>query len=361
MDFLFKPENGISRVKVMQKKHLLIGIIIIILSSYYAFKNVSIVEIGEALLSVHYAYLLPAVFMVFVSYILRAIRWRYLISSVKDVRTSSIFSPLMVGFMANMLPARAGEFIRAYLLGKKENISFSASFATIFIERLFDMLLVLLLLFTVLFFRTEIFLSTNSEANHKLIGYMMKFGWVSFIGFIFILIFSVFLQYRNDWAMKVVHIIIKPLPERWGYNLISMVHSFTNGLSIIKDKRGFLMIVLLSLLIWFTFLILYYPLYLAFDIQTRLPVIPSLFVLCLTVVIFITLFPTPGFLGAFQAACVVALHEVFMIPKAIAVSYGIVAWFITMGTTVVIGIIFVLRDNISLKQLVPDREEIKRS
>jgi len=344
----------------MQKKHLLIGLVIIILSLYYAFKNVSWTELSNALLSVRYAYLLPAIFMIFMSYLFRAIRWRYLISSVKDVRVFSIFSPMMVGFMANMLPARAGEFIRAYLLGKREDINFSASFATIFIERLFDMLLVLLLLFTVIFFRAEIFSSTNSEANHKLIGYMMKFGWISLIGFVFILTFSVLLQYRNEWAMKVVHIIIKPLPEKWGYNLISMVHSFTNGLSVIKDKRGFLIAVSLSLLIWSIFVGVYYPLYLAFNIQTSLPVVPSLLVLCLTVAIFIALFPTPGFLGAFQAACVIALHEVFMIPKAIAASFGIVAWITMMGTTVLVGIFFVLKDNISFKQLVPDSEKIKQ-
>jgi hypothetical protein len=344
----------------MRKRHLLIGIIIIILSLYYAFKNVSMSELGNTLLSIRYVYLLPAVLLVVLSYILRAIRWRYLISSVKDVRVSNIFSPLMVGFMANMLPARAGEFIRAYLLGKKEDISFSASFATIFIERLFDMLLVLLLLFTVMFFRTEIFASTDATANHRLIGYMMKFGWISFSGFMLILVFSVFLQFRNEWAMKIVHLIIRPLPEKWKYNIISMVHSFTNGLSVIKDRRGFLLTVFLSLLIWTTFVLIYYPMYLAFDIQANLPIIPSLLVLCLTVAIFITLFPTPGFLGAFQAACVVALHEVFMIPKAIAASFGIVAWLTMMGTTVVVGTFFVLKDNISIKEVITEEERVKK-
>jgi len=342
----------------MRKGHLLIGIIIIIFSLYYTFKNVSLSELGNAFISINYLYLLPAVLMVILSYILRAIRWRYLVSSVKDVKIVNLFSPLMVGFMSNMLPARAGEFVRAYLLGKKEGITFSASFATIFIERLFDMLLVLLLLFTVLFFRVEIFATTNSEANHKLIGYMIRFGWVSFSGFIFILLFSIVLQYKNEWAMKIVHIVIKPLPERWGYNIISMVQSFTNGLSVIKSKEGFLITMFLSLLIWCSFVVVYYPLYFAFDIQRSLPVIPSLLVLCLTIAIFITLFPTPGFLGAFQAACVVALHEIFMIPKVTAVSYGIVAWLISMGTTVIIGSIFVIKDGISLKQLTTSRENL---
>ena len=122
----------------MRKKylHLLIGLIIIVLSLMYAFKDVSFQELMSALKSIRHIYLFPAIFLVAMSYLLRAMRWHYLIRSVKKVKTTRLFSPLMVGFMGNMLPARAGEFIRAYLLGKKENVSFSASFATIFVERL---------------------------------------------------------------------------------------------------------------------------------------------------------------------------------------------------------------------------------
>ncbi len=130
-----------------QLLHIFISIIIIAASLYYVFKSVSLAEIATALKSVRYIYLLPAIFLVAAGYIVRVIRWRYLIAPVKEVKTINLFSPLIVGFMGNMLPARAGEVLRAYLLGKREGLSFSASFATIFMERLFDMSLVLLLLF----------------------------------------------------------------------------------------------------------------------------------------------------------------------------------------------------------------------
>ena len=288
--------------------HLIIGLIIVIFSLYYAFKDVSISEVGRALHSVRYIYLFPALLSVAMSYYFRAVRWRYLISSVKKVKTTNLFAPLMIGFMGNMLPARAGEIIRPYLLSKKENISFSASFATIFIERLFDMSLVLLLLFWVLFFKTDVFMQGENGAGHALMGYMVKFGWVSLAGCMFIFVFSVLLQYKNDWAMKVVNICIKPFPHTWGDKIIKLVHSFNEGLKILKDKRGFFATVILSLLIWSLFVGTNFPLYMAFGINTEIPIISSLVVLCLTVAIFITLFPTPGFLGSFQAAHVVALH-----------------------------------------------------
>jgi len=342
-----------------QLLHLFISIIIVVVSLYYVFKSVSFTEFTDALRSMRYIYLLPAIFLVAVGYLVRAIRWRYLIAPIKEVKTVDLFSPLMVGFMGNMLPARAGEVLRAYLLGKKENLSFSASFATIFIERLFDMGFVLFLLFGVLIFESKTFVIGDSGETHQLMGYMVKFGWISFAGCLFIFLFSALLQYKNEWAMKAVELTTKPLPHKWVEKIVKLVNSFTQGLNIIKDKKGFLATVFLSFLLWVIFVLMYYPLYFAFGIEGKLPVISSLIILCVTIAIFITLFPTPGFLGSFQAACVVALHEIFKIPKAVAASYGIVAWLVAMGFVVVVGSIFIIRENISFTEFSVSKQEVE--
>ncbi len=344
----------------MNKKHLLIGLIIAILACYFAFKNVSIEELLNALKAVHYIYLLPAMFFVTITFVFRAIRWRYLVSSIKKVKTSRLLSPLMIGFMSNILPGRAGEFIRAYLLGKKENVSFSAAFATIFVERLMDMLLFLLLLVGVLFFSADSFAQGDKGANHSLMGYMIKFGWVSFIGCLFIFLFSVLLQYKNGWAMNIVNLCTRPLPHKWREKIVGMVNSFTEGLKILKDFRGFMASLFISFLVWASMVAVYYPLYFAFGIEGQLPIITSLVILCLTIGIFISLFPSPGFLGSFQLACVVALHEIFGIPKAVAASYGIIAWLIAMGYVIVVGLIFVVKDNVSFTELSSSREQMEQ-
>jgi uncharacterized protein (TIRG00374 family) len=190
-------------------------------------------------------------------------------------------------------------------------------------------------------------------------GYMIKFGWISFFGCLFIFLFSALLQYRNDWAMRIVGLCVKPFPHKWRDKIIGLVNSFTEGLKILKDKRGFLASIFFSFLVWFAIIFSYYPLYLAFEIERMLPILSSLLILTLTIDIFIVLFPTPGFLGAFQAACVVALHEIFKIPKAVAVSFGIVAWLVAMGFVIVVGAIFVIRDNISLTEFSTSKEQIK--
>lgn len=341
----------------MQKKHihLLISFFIIIFSMFYAFKGVKLSELGAAFKAVKYLYLVPAMCLVTMTYVFRAMRWRYLIRSVKEVKTRNLFSPLMVGFMSNMLPARAGEFIRAYLLSKKEQISFSASLATIFIERLFDLTLVLLLLVSALLFMPEAFVSGDADGAYHIVEKAKLFGELSVFLCLFIFLFSALLLYKNDLALKIAGMFAKPFPPKWRDKIFNFINSFTNGLKIIKDKRGFIAAIILSILIWSSILFTYYPLYFAFDIENDLPVISSLFIICVTVSIFITVAPTPGFLGSFHLACVAALHGVFGIQKAVALSYGIVTWLVSIGLSVIVGAIFAIKDNVSLREVSASR------
>lgn len=341
----------------MNKKHLIIGIFIILFSSYYAFKNVSLEELKSAFATVRYIYLIPAVLLVAMTFLFRAMRWHYLVGSIKEVKTSRLVSPMMVGFMGNILPARAGEFIRAYLLSKRENISFSASFATIFVERLMDMLIFLILLVGVIFFSADTFAQGNGGGNHRLMGYMIQFGWFSFIGSLAIFLFSALLQYKNEWAMSILNFLIKPLPSKWQGKIVKLVHSFTEGLKILKDIKAFMAALFLSVLVWTAAVAVYYPLFVAFGLESELPMITSALIVSLTVGIFISLFPSPAFLGSFQAACVVALHEIFGVQKAVAASYGIIAWLVAMGFIILVGAVFVVKDNISFSELATSKKQ----
>jgi uncharacterized protein (TIRG00374 family) len=341
----------------MKKKslHLIIGIGLIVLSLFIAFRGVSPSQLMDALGEANYYYLIPSAILVLLSYLLRAMRWRVLVGTVKEVKTTDLFSPLMVGFMANMLPARAGEFVRAFLLSKKVNISFTASFATIFIERLFDLTIVILLLVWVMLFMPEAF----SNGGPELVKNVKIFGITSLSLCLFIFLFSSLLQFKNDLAMKIVGFFVRPLPDRWKEKIIGMVHSFTDGLKIMKDKRGFIATVSLSVLVWASFVLMYYPIYLAFGIADELPIVTSLVILCLTVAIFITVAPTPGFLGSYHLGCVAALHGIFGIQKAVALSYGIVAWILAMGLTVIIGAIYAIKDHISIGEVSAGREQVE--
>jgi uncharacterized protein (TIRG00374 family) len=83
-------------------------------------------------------------------FIIRGIRWKYMLSPIKKISTYSTTEGVIVGYMGNnLLPARAGEIIRAVYIGNTECISKTTAFGTVAIERLFDGLVIVgILLFS---------------------------------------------------------------------------------------------------------------------------------------------------------------------------------------------------------------------
>src|SRR5262249_32310253 len=96
-------------------------------------------EIADAFAGADYALAFAAVPLYFVGFWIRTIRWRWLMRPVRDVPTQRLYPVVLVGLMANnVLPARIGELVRAYLVGEREAVSKPAALGTIAVDRVFD-------------------------------------------------------------------------------------------------------------------------------------------------------------------------------------------------------------------------------
>ncbi|MCK4490806.1 MAG: flippase-like domain-containing protein, partial [Anaerolineales bacterium] len=106
---------------------------------YLALRGLGIGDVWEPLRSAQYWWLLPGVGVYFIGVWVRSWRWHYLLRPIKSVSTPKTFPIVAIGYMGNNIyPARAGEILRAFVLKRKEDISISASLATIVVERVFD-------------------------------------------------------------------------------------------------------------------------------------------------------------------------------------------------------------------------------
>lgn len=72
-------------------------------------------------------------------YLLHGVRWRLMLRPVQDIPYPQFVRSIYVGLYANeILPLRAGELIRCFLLSRWSGIPMSVSFASALIERIFD-------------------------------------------------------------------------------------------------------------------------------------------------------------------------------------------------------------------------------
>ncbi len=84
-----------------------------------------------ALAEANYWMLLPSSVLVVISLFFRTWRWQWLLRALGRVPYGPAFRATNIGIGANMvLPARAGEFLRAYVIGRSTGISKAGAFAT---------------------------------------------------------------------------------------------------------------------------------------------------------------------------------------------------------------------------------------
>src|SRR5262245_18279925 len=155
------PRLGrLERIPVKQG-HIWIGTSISVALLVYLFARVDYGQLWLSLTSADPSLMLIASVLLTGTLVMRAWRWQYLIKPRKSVKFSNCMSATAIGLMANMiLPVRHGEIVRAVVLGQRERIDKSASFATVVVVRLLDG-------FTILFFLVVLLLVAPLPFNHE--------------------------------------------------------------------------------------------------------------------------------------------------------------------------------------------------
>lgn len=342
----------------MKSRHFLVGLAVAAVALYFTFRDISLREMLLSVGSVRYEYVAGFLVLFSASFAVRALRWGCFCRVVKPVPTARLFSPMMIGFMGNLLPLRAGEFIRAYLLGKREGIAFSTSLATIAVERLFDMLSVLALFGLLLAWNPSVFLLRGGGGDPAQVAEFLRvFGFLSLASVLGLVAFFYLLVHRQDQAMAFLRFFTRHLPARAENRIEKVLGSFASGLGILKDPRGILVSVMLSALLWGLLCLSNYPFYWAYGIQGQMP-LDSVVTLMVVTCVLLSVMPTPGYLGPYQFGMTFVLADLYGVDRSVAAGFSMVNWFVTMGTVFLAGIFFLVRDNLSLGDLLRRAREV---
>ncbi|HLK12079.1 MAG TPA: lysylphosphatidylglycerol synthase transmembrane domain-containing protein [Candidatus Binatia bacterium] len=265
---------------------------------------------------------------------IRAQRWRVLLRPVGDVGFEPSLSATAIGFGASaVLPLRLGEFVRPALLGRRAGIGLSPALSSVVVERLFDMLVV-------------IGCALATGLVYPLPGSLRRvaaaLGVLSVAGLVVLLI-----MLRNRARTELL--IARRLPRRLAATVGPLLHGFLAGLGSLADAGTVVAALGYSALLWGVIALTWMCGLLALALPVP-PLAASLTVM-VTVAAFVFLPQGPGFVGTWQAGCVLAL-ALFDTPRETAIGYSLLTWLGMMGTNLLAGGLFLAREDVSLRQLL---------
>ena len=216
-----------------------VGVAISAVFIYLFFRATHPREIGTALEDVNYWYMIPAVLVLFIGLWVRCFRWSVLMRPVAPIGPVRLFPYAIIGYMANnLLPARAGEVVRAYVLGDREGVSKMGTFGTIAVERLFDgciLVLMLLVAGSVVGFGDE---------RLRVIAFASSILFVIAISAFYVLTLS------EARAKRVIHRLLRVLPDRFEPRAEQMADSLVVSLRSVHDWRSLVLVVVFSAIAW---------------------------------------------------------------------------------------------------------------
>lgn len=305
-------------MKFIKNKYykMLIGILFGSIFLWLAFKEINFREVGHILTNINYIYFVIAFFLGGAEFVLRAYRWKILLSPIKNIRLGNSFLSLVVGYAINIIiPMRVGEFAKAVILGYKENIPTSAVFATVLVKRAMGI--------STLLFMFLIFLPfVDFPIFIKQLALLLLFIVICFICIILL---------RPKFTKRIFNL----LPTRFTKKLINPFTSFINSIIIIRKRKILIQIILIDILIWLYTAGTHYVVFRAMNMHISFYIV---FIATIVICIGLMLPSPPGFIGNFHYFAIIGLG-IFGIQKDIALSFSIIAHIVEFLPVLILGFI----------------------
>jgi glycosyltransferase 2 family protein len=284
------------------------GVLVSGVSLWLALRQVSLADVWESLADAHWIWAIPSLVLIYVTLIIRAIRWRYLFVHPEHVPTWESAKAINVGLLFNnVLPSRAGEIPRIIALGRTTGISKIEIGSTVVVERSLDVV-------------------TVAAAGLAIWPLLPDEGWIDalcivcaaiVVGFVIAAVVVVLFRRR---ARALAEAILRRLPFVSDEQAVTTAASLARGAHILANPRRFLLAVVGSILAWAAVTLSILVLLPAFDLPVSLTV--ALLVMVASSLA-LTVPSTSGAIGVYEAAAQFSLIA-FGVDASTALSFALV-------------------------------------
>ncbi len=295
----------------------LFGVAVTVFLLWWVLRDEDPSEVWTNILQGDFVLLLAAVGVATFGFLIRALRWRVLLARVNpDTRLGSRFAAVSIGFMGNnVLPLRAGEFMRPYALSRLEPVTFSGAFGSLVVERLLDGMV--LLLFLVL----PVVLpgSPAADAFSGERGTLLLRGGLVTVALVLLAVVCMVVLPRQ--FVRFVGWFARFLPKKTSVPLVESINSFLDSLAIMRDPKLLALGLSWTLFFWIWHASSFWLGMLAFGIDTGF--VSAIFVTA-AVGWGVALPSSPGFFGTFHYAASFALMAVYGVSadQSLAFAFG---------------------------------------
>jgi uncharacterized protein (TIRG00374 family) len=315
-------------------------------------------KLRDAFSGVNYAWIALSLPVYYAALWMRTLRWQYLLKPVRPVRALRLYPVVIIGLMANnLIPARAGEVARAYVLGQREQISKTTAFGTILVDRLFDGLTLIPMLLIVAAFAggdTYFPVGFGQELNFAGLGAVMALLFGAALAILF------YLALYDSGRHRLHGLVHRFAPAPLKPKVEGLLLSFFEGLHALRSPLDLTLAWTMSLISWTLEALMYYLVARAFGIHESFHIF---LLLTAAVNLAIAIVATQGGVGAFEfvvSKTIVAFGATAADGgqfKALSEAYAIGLHAVLLFPIVIIGLYLMWSMQLSFADMLKSRRE----
>jgi len=274
-------------------------------------------------------YFLAAVAVATATFPLRTARWRYLLRlEGEELKFAPLWHATAIGFMANnLLPARAGEFARAFAANQLTGVRFSAALASVAVERIMDGIAIVALMFIAI--AAGDFPRSSKIGGISIVG--LTSGAAVFFGLALVAAVAV-VRWPAPALRLARGVFNRVLPVSLADRAVKVVEGLLAGLDALRSPARFSAVALWSMAVWLSYATSFRLCFIAFGIDAHWT---AAFLLQGLIGFGVAIPSSPGFFGPFEAATRASL-ALYGIEPGHAVSFAVA---IHIGTFIPISIL----------------------
>jgi uncharacterized protein (TIRG00374 family) len=311
----------------------LLGLLCSVAFVFLFLRGVSPGDLLQHILSLNVLYIVPAMAMYFLGVWLRAMRWRRILEPVGDVPTVRLNAVELIGFgVNNVMPVRAGELVRAWLLMRSHGVRPAATIGSIVVERILDGLFLCLILLVGL-----LSMPLDEWLRQGVVLAAAVFG----IGTLGVVIAAL----APRFVLWLIGLVLRPVGPRAKDLLLGHATAFLNGFSALGKGPTLASVLVLTVAGWMSEASVYWFLLMGFS----LPVGLGGAALGMSAANLATIIPSsPGYVGTFHWPLQSVLTSGYGIHQAEAAAYAIVAHAVLVLPIAALGIGLLAREGVSI-------------
>ncbi|MFM8771343.1 MAG: lysylphosphatidylglycerol synthase transmembrane domain-containing protein [Candidatus Kapaibacterium sp.] len=324
----------------------IVPLILVAVTGSYLINGTSPADLDLMMSSIgklNYGWVVVALVTGVLAHVARALRWEVLLRpSGATVPLSSSFNAVMIGYAANAIVPRAGELARPLVLAQRARIPAETSIGSVVIERVIDVLTLLVGIFMVMTYAQSELVTTLLRMRGASPSTFAAADAQSTITSLFLILASlaavVVIVVFTRAGEAIIGVTLGKVHEKSASSIQGALHRLRDGLASVRQPRLLMPITVFTIAIWALYIVTTWTALTAMPYTaTASAGIADATLLLMILALAVTIAPTPGAIGVYHVAAQISLVSLFGATPAEGFVFAMVSWIVNQGAALLIG------------------------